>query len=109
MRVPAIKLSYVVLTYDSAALGFSCENGEVRLVGGSSAYDGRVEVCLDNRFTTVCDDRWWGQQEAQVVCRQLNATDGGRESYTYNCDTHANYAYYKTRLLLFPLFVSLVL
>ena len=64
-------------TCNYAAQGFSCENGELRLVGGNSAYDGRVEVCLDNKFTTVCDDGTWNTEEAQVVCRQLNASDDG--------------------------------
>ena len=63
---------------NSAAAGFSCTNGELRLEGGDTPYVGRVEVCVDNKFAAVCDDGTWGTQEAQVVCRQLNLTDGGR-------------------------------
>ena len=61
----------------SVAAGFSCNDGDLRLEGGNTSYDGRVEVCVSNKFTTVCDDGTWGQEEAQVVCRQLNFTDGG--------------------------------
>ena len=61
----------------SVAAGFSCNDGDLRLEGGNTSYDGRVEVCVSNKFTTVCDDGTWGQEEALVVCRQLNFTDGG--------------------------------
>ena len=75
-----MKFLYVVPTCDFAEYGFSCDDGEVRLADGSSAYDGRVEVCLNNEFTTVCNDNSWSREDAQVVCRQLNASGNGRES-----------------------------
>lgn len=32
--------------------------------------EGRIEICRDNRYGTVCDDRW-DVADARVVCRQL--------------------------------------
>ena len=43
--------------------------GEIRLVGGDNS-SGRVEICLDGGWGTVCDDGW-GRNDARVVCRQL--------------------------------------
>ena len=34
-------------------------------------------MCINNKFSTVCDDLTWGAPEAQVVCSQLNLTTNG--------------------------------
>ena len=48
----------------------SCNDGEVRLVGGPSPNEGRVEVCLSGVWGTVTDDGF-STSDAIVVCRQL--------------------------------------
>ena len=70
---------YYSVLYDiCTALGFNCTDGDVRLIDGTSQYIGRVEVCIDNTFTSVCDDTSWGSQEATIVCTQLGFTNGSK-------------------------------
>ena len=40
------------------------------MVGANSSSEGRVEVCYNGSFHSVCDD-FWDALNAQVVCRQL--------------------------------------
>ena len=50
--------------------------GAIRLQGGSSSREGRVEVCVSNEWGTVCD-QIWDDTDASVVCRQLRMSSDG--------------------------------
>ena len=56
-----------------------CVNGAVRLKNGSqpSFREGRVELCFNNTFGTVCDVKW-DVLEARVVCGQLGFNASGK-------------------------------
>lgn len=54
--------------------------GQIRLMDGTNAmssssrqYDGRVEICTNGTWGTVCDDLW-DDNDAQVVCHSLGFT-----------------------------------
>ena len=53
-----------------------CTNGQLRLAGGKIENEGRVEICISNKWGTVCDDSWGGT-DAAVVCQQLGYSSEG--------------------------------
>ena len=53
-----------------------CDNGDIRLRGGSNMYEGRVEVCWNETWGTVCDG-YWSTNDANVACRQLGFSPAG--------------------------------
>lgn len=54
-----------------------CLDGELRLIGGSTPNEGRVEICFNETWGTVCDDHW-GSHDASVVCGQLGYARTGK-------------------------------
>ena len=53
--------------------GICGTQGSLRLVNGSSIYNGRLEICHNNEWGTVCD-KGWTNLNAQVVCKQLGTS-----------------------------------
>jgi len=72
---PCTKIEVFLLTLGS--VNTSCKTGAVRLVGGGSKNQGRVEICYDNQWGTVCHSSW-SVIDARVVCRQLGYTPIGQ-------------------------------
>ena len=62
----------------------ACPEGDVRLRGPNSAFGGRVEICIEQSWTTVCN-AYWDNQDASVVCRQLGFSPYGRDMISATC------------------------
>lgn len=54
----------------SSEIAHNCGHGDIRLVDGEVDYKGRVEMCYNNIWGTVCHDNW-DYRDAVVVCHQL--------------------------------------
>ena len=81
-----MSIIYLLGTVDINTTMANCEDGDVRLVGGSTQYEGRVEVCINQAWGTVCSSKfsswgskyyYWETPDSNVVCRQLGYMDFG--------------------------------
>ena len=68
------QISSFVLNAKTSSI--DCNDGDIRLVGGASDYEGTVEICFGNLWGLIAETGW-GDSDAQVVCRQLKYNSQG--------------------------------
>ena len=79
----------------------TCLEGDVRLLDGQNQFEGRVEVCRNNVWGTVCHD-YWSVLDASVVCRQLGyGTDGESDKVHYSKSLSISLFSYSIQLCIF--------
>ena len=58
----------------------TCSDGDLKLVGGASETEGRLEVCFNKRWGTI-DGDGWTQTDTQVACKQLGHSTSGKTTF----------------------------
>ena len=64
------QLAFSIYVYALLYTIFNMLEVSVRLMGGSHAAEGRVEVFYEGEWGTICDDDW-DTNDAGVICRML--------------------------------------
>ena len=54
----------------------SCEEGTIRLANGVIEQEGRVEVCINGLWASICD-KSWDKTDAHIVCREMGYPELG--------------------------------
>ena len=57
-----------------------CVEGDVRLAEGTTTLEGRVEICKNSMWGTVCDQAW-DKLDARVICHQLGFSVAGKLAF----------------------------
>ena len=58
------------------SIATTCTNDDIRISGGDNTNQGLVELCIDGKWTSICDDGW-GSEEAKVVCKEAGFSTVG--------------------------------
>ena len=69
----------------------ACNDTEIRLIEVTNILEGRVEVCFQGQWGTVCDDDW-DTGDAMVVCRQRGFTSACKKLNSFQTSIF-QYAY----------------
>lgn len=59
----------------SCVLAEECREADTRLIDRKTPYSGRVEICLNGVWGSICSNSW-DNTNATVVCQQLGYIGG---------------------------------
>ena len=65
-----------IIVWIISLLSTDCQNGDVRLSGGTTANEGNVEICFNRLWGTVSESGW-SDTEAGILCQQLGYVKEG--------------------------------
>lgn len=79
--------SIVIFLLDFSESPSNCSNGDVRLVGGTTSHEGRVEICINQVWGSICSNiihyyyYYYYNFDAvgKIVCRQLGHLELGKK------------------------------
>ena len=72
-----LEILVCAITISSTAPGV-CSEGAVRLMDGVIQQEGRIEVCSNGVWGSVCDQAW-DKTDAHILCQELGYGDLGKE------------------------------
>ena len=64
-------------TTDLNTKNTDCVEGEVRLINGEDESEGRIELCINHAWGTICGSHHWATTDSNVVCKQLGHMELG--------------------------------
>ena len=67
-----------------------CEDEDIRLVNGADQYEGRIEICFNETWGTICDG-FWSTNDANVACRQLGFAATGKPCIVSPCKSQGQF------------------
>ncbi|XP_052271435.1 scavenger receptor cysteine-rich type 1 protein M130-like [Dreissena polymorpha] len=71
-----------VHTEDVSVRSYNFTGKDIRLVGGNSELEGRVEILINGTWGTICYDGNFDIRDADVLCRMLHSNLSALEYYT---------------------------
>ena len=84
---------FPIYKLDNDVAQSNCSDGDLRLVGGTTEYEGTVEVCINRVWGSVCSssssyywNRYWDVSDSKVVCSQLGHQRLGKHNITHLMD-----------------------
>jgi len=67
---PSTNIKKIIIIFPHFFSAIGCREGAIRLVGGSSRFEGVVEICRGGLWGSFSSINW-NLKNAEVVCRQL--------------------------------------
>lgn len=76
----SVSLLYVTVACDGGYVKLVNPEPRDREVVKDTLVTGRVEMCLDGEFRSICDEHWTNQ-EASVLCMELGFSEEGKKLF----------------------------